>query len=117
MKKITFIAVISLLVFSLSSFGQTESYWVFLKDKAIENYQIENDFSQKAIERRAQQNIPFDASDYPVNSDYLEQIEENVTDLTGNSRWFNAAYVKATEEQIENLKQFEFISNISKAVV
>ncbi len=117
MKKNTFIAVISLLVFSVSSFGQTESYWVFLKDKTIENYQIENDFSQKAIERREQQNIPFDASDYPVNSDYLKQIEENVTDLTGNSRWFNAAYIKATEEQIEQLEQFEFITKISKAVV
>jgi len=111
------ILVLLLLFSSLGIYAQTTDYWVFLKDKNTAEYRIESDFTQKAIERRNLQNIVFDASDYPVNENYQQAISKHVTELVGASRWFNAVYVKATEEEIASLYTLDFIRKIDEALV
>ncbi|MEA1873901.1 MAG: S8 family serine peptidase [Bacteroidota bacterium] len=109
---------VSLLLFSsLGLKAQTTDYWVFLENKNTADYSIESDFTEKAIARRNLQNIEFDASDYPVNGIYQDQISAIVTELVGASRWFNAAYVKATEEEIVKLTDLDFIRRIENALV
>lgn len=117
MKNTIQILISIILLNSLGLKAQTTDYWVFLEDKNITDYSIESDFTKKAIERRDLQNIEFDASDYPVNENYQQEISTHVTELIGTSRWFNAVYIKATEAEIGELSKLNFIRKIEEALV
>ncbi len=91
--------------YSLLVSGQIqEKYWVYFTDKdgcSLDPYQY---FDRKAIERRQKCGIPLvEFTDLPVRTDYLEVIRQHVDSLLGASRWLNAAWVLATEQQAVGL--------------
>jgi hypothetical protein len=103
-----------ILFFSLDSLSQNyNKYWVFFKDKPDTAFDALTYFDSKAIERRIMQHLPlYDWTDLPVSSKYLTQVQENCMQLKMHSRWFNAAVVIATEDQIARLSNFNFIDRI-----
>jgi subtilisin family serine protease len=106
-----------ILLFSLNSFAQNyNKYWVFFKDKPDTNFDAYAYFDSKAIERRMLQDLPlYDWTDLPVSSNYLAQVQENCINLKMHSRWFNAAVVIATEDQVGKLSILSFIDRIEQS--
>ena len=54
-----------------------EKAWVFFEDKPVSKsdwQHPERFLSQRALERRAKQNIELDVSDFPVSGEYLGKI-------------------------------------------
>ncbi|MBN1250959.1 MAG: S8 family serine peptidase [Bacteroidales bacterium] len=100
------------LAFFLKSEGQNK-YWVFLADKNGVDFNPQNYFDRKAIERRIKSGIPlFDSTDFPLRKDYLEILAENVETISSTSRWFNAVAVSADYEQINKIQQLTFVKSV-----
>lgn len=110
------ILLISLLFFSIISFGQTEDALIFFTDKENVAGSIANPItilSQKAIDRKELHNIPIDEKDVPVNETYKATIAaQNGITVLAKSKWMNAVYVRGTKTNIENLSNLEFVATI-----
>lgn len=90
-----------------------DRYWVFLKDKSGVDFDPVDYFDQKALERRARQNIPIiNESDFPLREDYISQVNMVVDSITSKSRWFNALGVSATRDQIAKVKTLSCVSAV-----
>lgn len=113
--KTTLITLISLLLGTLS-LAQTTDFWVFYTDKEM-NIDLTEIFDIKAIERRDTEGISFNISDYPVNSEYEEKVSEVATEFLGSTKWFNASYIKATEDEIAQILNYDFVKTVEKAVI
>lgn len=115
MKKIIFI----LLIFSWTTYAQTEHAWVYFTDKPNVQESIsnpENILSAKAIQRKARFNIPIDARDVPVNEDYIIQIKnQDAIDVKAKSKWMNCVHVIGDRAAIENLFSLDFVASIEYA--
>lgn len=111
-KGIAFIFFSFIVCFSV--FAQSPvKYRVYFKNKANQQFDPHVYFDQKAIERRLKQGLPLsDSTDFPVNPKYLTELERRVDALKMHSRWFNAAVVMATQEQIEEVAKLPFVAEI-----
>jgi Subtilase family len=90
--------------------AQDQKYWIFLKDKSIENYDYRQFLSPKTIENRLNLNIPlYQETDIPLTADYLQRIEQEGVSLVYTSRWLNAVSAQLDEVQIEKLKKLPFV--------
>ena len=69
----------------------------------------ESFLSEKAIQRRARYNIPFNKTDLPVSEHYVQQIVDGGYKIIGKSRWLNAVVVEASEHTITELREYSFI--------
>ena len=110
---------IALIVLLLMSFvavnAQTSTkYWVFLKDKNGSPYSVSNPsafLTQRAIQRRAKQNIAITENDIPVNQTYVNQIAATGVTILNRSRWFNAVSIYTTDTNLVNtVKQLSFVN-------
>ena len=94
------------------SFGQN-NYWVFFTDKSNTSFDPFTYFDKKAIDRRIKNNLPLsDSTDFPLNEFYVSQVERIVTEVTSQSRWFNAVGVYATPLQAEKIAQLSFVKQV-----
>ena len=105
-----------LLFIQLTGEAQTTDYWVFYYDKP-QTENIDGQFDNKAIERRNREGISFEISDFPVDKQYETRVAGIATDFLGSTKWFNASYVKATEEQIAQIMDFPFVKEVKEAMV
>jgi len=111
MKKVSLFTIIFCAILGIAN--AQNSYWVFFTDKQNTTFDPYQYFDAKAIERYAQCGADlYDITNYPVNSSYAAQVESACEELVGTSRWFNAAGVIATEEQIAIIQQFPFVAGI-----
>ena len=86
---------------------------VYFKDKQHLNFNPYSYFDSKAIERRLRTGIPVDdATDWPVNENYVDQVTLMVNDVLVTSRWFNSVAVDADDVQISNIKQLPYVLNV-----
>lgn len=107
MKKIMPLLLCLLLGLQLSA---QNCYWVFFTDKNNTQFDPYHYFDAKAIARYQQNGQSlYDISNYPVNSDYAEQVAAASENLEGTSRWLNAVAVTATEVQIEMICKMPFV--------
>lgn len=105
--------LIALLLMPLCASSQAEKYWVYFRDKAGVEFDPYSYFDQKAIDRRIRENIDlFHASDFPLNEHYVNETENICTEICGRSRWFNAVACLATKDQIEEIKNLDFVEMI-----
>src|SRR5690606_18505484 len=96
------------------SFGQTEEAFVYFTNKPNAPYFLNNPLemlSQRALERRQNQNIPLDITDAPLHLPYINQIENSVLVLA-QSKWLNAVYVRGDYQVILTLNNLSFVENI-----
>lgn len=109
MKKIMPFLLCLLLGLQLSA---QNCYWVFFTDKNNTQFDPYHYFDAKAIARYQQNGQSlYDISNYPVNSDYAEQVAAASQNLEGTSRWLNAVAVTATEEQIQMISLMPFVKS------
>lgn len=108
MKK--FFILIFCLAVAVPMFAQN-CYWVFFTDKNNTTFDPYQYFDAKAIERYQLNNLDlYDISNYPVNQDYKDQVNTITEGYVGESRWFNALAVMATENEIEIVKTLPFVA-------
>ncbi len=106
-----------LIGWSFLSFGQTEDAFIYFNNKPNAQYFLNNPLemlSQRALERRQNQNIPLDITDAPVHLPYINQIENSVLVLA-QSKWLNAVYVRGDYQAILALNNLSFVENIEFA--
>ncbi|UXX78639.1 S8 family peptidase [Reichenbachiella carrageenanivorans] len=103
---------------SHSAVAQTNRYVVYFTDKNDTEYTVDHPIaylSQRAIDRRENQNIEITSQDFPVNKSYVEAIQALGVDTYFTSRWMNAVLVEATPEQIETIEEQTFVSKTDYA--
>ncbi len=99
-------------------FAQSNKYVAYFTDKNNSAYSTEHPeafLSQRAIERRRQQNIPIEEKDFPVNAIYLKGLKEAGGRVIYTSRWFNAALFEGPDDLIESLEALPYIDSIELA--
>lgn len=97
---------------------QQTAYWIFFTDKDGVDFDPYAYFDQKAIDRRIKHGLClYDSTDFPVRTDYLEIISGHVDSLCITSRWFNAAFVYASQSDIEYVKRLAFVRSVEPAFV
>ena len=116
MKKIILPLLIS---FSSSIYAQTELVFVFFKDKPNKASFYANPLSeltQKSLDRRTNLGIPLNDQDAPLETLYVQNIQNLGFTVTDMSKWLNGVAVNATSEQIVQLSQLDFVQNVESFV-
>ncbi|GIQ58266.1 peptidase S8 [Flavobacterium collinsii] len=107
--------VFLLLILSSAMFSQ-EDAWVYFKNKPNAQASLDAPLSiltQRALDRRANQNIVLDVTDAPVEDSYISQIRSS-TGITvmAKSKWLNALHIRGTQSDISALKLLSFVDKV-----
>jgi len=118
MKKLSLLLILFVSTFS---FAQTEDALVFLeaKDPAVVSAALAAPITimtQAAIDRKNAQGITIDDRDVPLNEIQKAAIDaaSGITVLA-KSKWLNAVYVRGTENNINNLLNLPFVTDVEFA--
>lgn len=105
--------IVAFLLFATGTISaQNGEYWVFFTDKNDTEFNPYTYFDAKAIERRLKNNLPLNhSSDYPLNNQYKGEVSQIATTVTGESRWFNALAVIATQSELHVIEALPFVKN------
>ncbi|KAF2517642.1 S8 family serine peptidase [Flavobacterium foetidum] len=107
-----------LLLLSFAVFSQ-EDAWVYFNGKPNAQAFYDNPLSeltQKALDRRTNQNIALDFTDAPLETSYVNQIASSTGIIVkAQSKWLNALHVQGTQTNINALKSLAFVSRIEFA--
>lgn len=119
MKKLFLIVCfLSVLSFSYAQVSP-DKYWVRFTNRFNSPYSIENPeefLSQRALDRRAQFNIPVVENDLPVNPQYIEAVANTGVTILNASKWFNSVTIYTTDaDALEEISQLSFVLSVSKA--
>lgn len=114
---VTFLQLFRVLFFLYLFFSQNllfsqNRYFVYLTDKNNSSYSLDNPsefLSQRAIERRQKHNIDITERDFPVNQNYINEIESLGNKVWYSSKWFNALMLEATEAELANIHNLSFV--------
>ncbi len=96
-----------------------EHAWVFFKDKPNASSLLEKPefiLTERALDRRSQQNIQVNEQDVPLTPSYVVAIA-NATGVMvkARSKWLNALHVVGTQTAITSLLDFSFVEHIEFA--
>ena len=91
-----------------------QKHLVYLTDKKDTPYSLAQPLtflSAKAVERRQRQHIPLLARDLPVDPAYVATLKQQGVIVWYTSRWFNAAVVQCSDEQLAELQALPFVKS------
>lgn len=97
---------------------QTNSYKfrVYLKDKPTIDLQKQSPLTfltQKAMDRRMDQDVKVDSTDFPVSQLYKDRISKLGAQIVTESRWFNTLVVEYRDSAfIEQVKKLDFVDSV-----
>lgn len=115
MKKIYFFTFLWL---TTVSFAQ-EDAWVYFNNKPNAQYYFDNPLtmlSQRALDRRSNQNIALDIKDVPIHQPYVDQIEAAPgIEVKAKSKWMNAVHIRGSLSDINSLSAIAFVDHIEFA--
>jgi len=91
-------------------------YWIAFTDKANSPYSLDHPeeyLSERAIQRRINQNIDIDSLDLPVNQMYIDSVLTLDVSLVHASKWLNGMTVK-TESLVlaDSLSDWTFVKYV-----
>jgi serine protease AprX len=92
--------------------------WIFFTDKGPQKdlsvYEVDAYLSERAIKRRQKMHgAPIiKMNDYPVYGGYINQLNDKIIKLRSKSRWLNAISATVSREQINTIKNYDFIKEI-----
>lgn len=95
-----------------NSEGEEQKRLIYFTDKNNSPYSLSEPLeflSQKALQRRQRQDIVLTARDLPVNPTYISALKDAGVTVWYTSRWFNAAVVQCSEEQLQQLRELPFV--------
>jgi hypothetical protein len=103
---------------SFSAYAQ-EDAWVYFSEKPNAQTFLSNPLSmlsQRALDRRAAQNIPLDIQDVPIHQAYIDQVTAaaGITVLA-KSRWLNCLHVRGTAASIYALANLPGVDHLEFA--
>lgn len=104
MKKLLLLAFISI-TFSELSAQTAMKYWVQFTDKGNNPYSLSNPsayLSNRAIQRRLNQNIPIDSLDLPVTPMYVQGVASTGVVILAQSKWLNGVVVFTSDTNALN---------------
>lgn len=116
MKKNLLFIFLFLNVFVLA---QTELVFVYFKDKPNASSFLANpltELTQKSIDRRANLNIPLDITDAPIETSYLQNLQNLGFSVVDKSKWLNGVALQATATQIQTLQSLSYVKNVESFV-
>lgn len=106
--------IITFLFLSLTGFSQ-DRYMVFFSDKNGTEYSIdrpEEFLSQRAIERRSNQQIAIISEDLPINDSYVNSIESFGVEVFFKTKWMNGVLVQMDENQVQLVEGLPFVNSV-----
>ena len=114
-----YIAILIISLFTtltlLSQQSDSRTILIHLKDKGNTTALLahpESFLSQKALERRYQQNIQINESDLPLNEAYIETIASHGAKILARSRWFNYIVAEVPEKSVSQIASFSWVAGI-----
>ncbi len=98
--------------------------WITLSDKGIQSEQqlktelsnLQMVYPARALARRQKRRtFPglFDERDLPLYDKYLEQLEKTGAEVHIQSKWLNGVSVLANRQQLEEIRNLSFVSEVS----
>ena len=98
--------------------GKCTLYRVTLSDKKGTPYSLARPLkflSQKAIDRRAKQNIQVDSSDLPINPRYIAEVQKCGVSTVSKSKWNNTLLVRATSaSRVNDIERLPFVKTVRR---
>ncbi|MCI0751617.1 MAG: S8 family peptidase [Flammeovirgaceae bacterium] len=108
--------ILSLLLISAITSWSQDRYMVFFKDKAGTPFSVSSPLaflSQKAIDRRVNQNIDIVENDLPVSPNYVQGINDAGVKVLHKTKWMNGVLIEATQGQVDTLiSQLSMVDSI-----
>jgi serine protease AprX len=109
--------LITLFLFAfINQVAAQDRYIVFFTDKNNSPFTLSsplNFLSQRAIDRRNDQNITLNQSDLPVNPQYLAGVAGAGATIKRASKWFNAAIIETNNPSVLTaINQLPYVSNV-----
>ncbi len=90
--------------------SQTDNWWVFFNDKDCD---ARIQLSDRSIDRRLQQKIPFDIHDLSICQNYIDSLEIDGVTIRQYSRWFNAVSISIhSESLLESILAYSFVKKV-----
>lgn len=133
MKNCNLLLLLFSFLFAIEVFpAEKTKYWIYFKDKGeIEvkykslskssdiNLLANKYLSERSIQRRINRlgKTSLDYSDLPVNEEYINELKKIGIKIENVSRWFNAVTAYLNEEELKEVKKFNFVGKISEVVV
>jgi hypothetical protein len=91
-------------------------YCIELTDKNNNTYSLEHPeqfLTQRALERRAKQNIGIDYTDLPVSNHYIDSLRNLGLKILNVSKWYNFVTVYTTNTNlIDTITNISFVANV-----
>ena len=118
MKTTTFLLALILISFFASAQVAPNKYFIRFTDKNNSPYSIDNPsefLSQRAIDRRSNQDIPVEISDLPVNPSYLQGIAGTGAVILNPSKWLNGVSIFTDNPSvIDAIAELPYVKSITK---
>lgn len=96
-----------------------EDAWVYFNDKPNAQTYLSNPLSmlsQRALDRRAAQNIAVDIQDVPIHQNYIDQITAVPgISVMAKSKWMNVLHIRGTQSVINGLTTLSFVHHVDFA--
>lgn len=106
------------LLMTILGFSQQDA-WVYFNAKP--NSQFYSDaplkmLTQRALDRRTNQNIALDFKDVPLEASFISQIKATAgITVMAKSKWINAIHVRGEQAAIQSLVLFSFVDKVDFA--
>lgn len=103
---------------SFSAFSQ-EDAWIYFNAKPNSVFYFDAPLemlSQRALDRRVNQNIVLDFKDIPIEPSYIAQIKAATGIVVmAKSKWLNALHIRGNQANIKALKGLSFVEKVDFA--
>ena len=117
-KGLVFIFLSIIIFFQVNAQVAPNKYRIFLTDKNNNSYSISNPeqfLSEKAINRRINQDIEITENDLPVSDFYIDSLKSFGLIILNKSKWMNSVVVFSTDQElIDTLDNIGFIKSVHK---
>ncbi|MBF4516425.1 S8 family serine peptidase [Flavobacterium sp. ANB] len=105
-----------MLLFSFAMFSQTEDAWVYFNAKPNAQSFLDTPsqmLSQRALDRRTNQNIALSFTDVPLEKTFVSQIKSSTgITIKAQSKWLNALHIQGTQANLLALKSLSFVDKV-----
>ncbi|MDX8340670.1 S8 family serine peptidase [Draconibacterium sp. IB214405] len=109
------ILLLCTLLMGLQQINAQNYFWIGFTDKNNSEYSLDNPsvyLSERAIERRINQNIPIDSLDLPVNQNYIDSVLTLNVELVHASKWLNGITVSCDSTNLADSLTWDFIREV-----
>lgn len=95
-----------------------KKYWIQFTDKSNSPYSVDEPqafLSNKALQRRQNQNIEIQENDIPVNPSYVEELANTGAKILNRSKWFNAVTIELEDStKLDEITSLNFVRDVQQ---